>query len=371
MWIWKKRQSLREYRIQSDDPYLLGFQLGRQTKERVQEVVRAISVRAVFQRLKEDRWASRETQFLRENYPELFRALRGLADGAEVHEKNIVLLNFYEDLIWDGAEHCSLIVKKTGGQTLLGWNEDGNDFNLGRLSLVEGSWGEFKFIGLNYPGLFCGDSLTVTSNQMVFALQSLSPVIDPLYTPVALPRGLAGWLFIQCASIKEVVELGRKLIKNRQLMHGFHLFAYDIKKEEGLTLEFHPSYVQPLCHAVDLSKAFIHTNHYIHLPLSEYHASKIQKVSSNSRARFGYLESFRKIPLTAEKVADILSEKRSLGVMGKDCMCRREPIATLHGQVLAISRYEAPILYTSTRMPDEDDFEKWSKKKIRFARASP
>lgn len=350
--------------IRGKDPFGFGVALGRARRRTIREISALVVARPGYEKIYGSSRLAERIFFLQNFYPSLGEEIRGLGCGAGTDPELLAALNFFEDDIWEGAEHCSLIFKKEARQVLIGWNEDGASVYLNRLSVVRAQTSEGEFISLNYPGLLCGDTLAVTSFGLVLALQSLNFAKDPL-SRLGLPRGLAGRLFLDCRSLGEVLALAQHLTDRERLAHGFHLFAYDWKKDDALAIEVHPHYRCPWWVQLRAPDFYVHTNHYL---LADKEAKTISApVTPNSRARLAYLKMFRGAHLTPEILADILADRPPRPIFSRgEKICREGPTATLRSQVLKISKGAPSVLWTSPGPPRPSRLADWAKEKLNF-----
>lgn len=349
------------HKIKAKDRYDLGYQMGRKLERTIQALVAEAKGQPQFVGCLE-RVKLYELQLLLQRYPHLFQELRGLAYGAGVTMSEIAVLNFYENEIWSGGEHCSLILRRDNDQILIGWNEDGAAAYRGRMSLVEAKCGDLEFFTLNYPGNLCGDTLTITSRGLVFALQTLYPIPDREIVS-GLPRGLAGRVLIEAKNLDEVKEGIRKLAESG-LRHGFHLFVYDLHSLEALNIEVNPHKTFPgyvIVHPAFPTYFFTHTNHYLFSRVNDK-----QEISPSSRSRLGYLQMFEKASLSPEILANILSGRPPRGVFTNGGICRQGETVTLHSQVLQVPKKGYPVIWTSPGFPADCSFRDWEERKLSF-----
>lgn len=351
--------------ISGKDPFEFGAVLGKATGRAIREIRALAKARSAYQKIKDTLLLDERITFLQDFYPSLMEEIRGISCGAAVELELLIALNFFENHIWKETEHCSLIFKKETGQVLIGWNEDGSAVYLNRMSLVQAKTPEVEFVTLNYPGLLCGDTLTITSHGLVFALQSLNLTMDDPFGQVGLPSGLAGRLFLSCRSLGEVLELAQHLAWEQILVQGFHLFVYDRKKDEGLTIEFYPRRRQPWWMPMRAPDFYVHTNHYLLWQSME--VILLAPVTISSRTRLTYLNRFRKTSLVPHQLADILSGRFLQDTFsGRESICREGETATLHSQVLKITKNKPSILWTSPEAPGQSRFANWSKVELNF-----
>ncbi len=363
--FWKK-SGLKTHFIRANRPYDFGYSLGQRTKRQIFAVTDFVKRNLEFETLQCRRAVAENLDFLAGKYTPLYDELRGLANGAGMDLNLVATLNFFEDSILKEGERCSLIVNLKDGGMLVGWNEDGHYLYDGKMSLVSGNLEGRSFWGLNYPGLLCGDTLSINSSGLIMAVQSLKPILGGEALGVGLPRGLAGRIFMKAESLEEVLFLVRDLNKDRILLHGFHLFCCDPSHERAISIEFHPKLAVPWSRTWEHHFFFAHTNHYQLMPGRNSNGQ--QRVSKSSLERLAYLEIFKKAPLFPEFLAEILSGHRFPNLFSQgEKICRDDgDTVTLHGQVLAVPCGGSPMLWTSSGRPDQDIFANWHSQKINF-----
>lgn len=364
-----ENSGLKVHTIRANRAYDFGYALGRRVKKQILTVIDFVKRNSELEILQRHQAVSENLDFLFDKYDTLYDELKGLAKGAGVDFYLIAALNFFENFILKETERCSLIVSAKDGGVLMGWNEDGNGLYSGKMSLIFGHLDGKSFLGLNYPGLLCGDTLTINSSGLILAVQSLKPVWDGEVREVGLPRGLAGRIFIKAETLEEVLRLAQNLNQDKILLHGFHLFCYDPILKEAVSIEFHPRLVSPQYKRLRHHFFFAHTNHY--QLLGENHDCR-QYVSASSRERLAYLEIFKKAPLFPQWLAEILSGHHSLHIFSQgEKICRDGQTVTLHGQVLAVSDDAPPTLWTSPGWPDQHEFSEWKSQKTPSPFLSP
>lgn len=360
---------LKVHTIRAHGASDFGYALGRRVKKQILAVMDFVKKNSETEITQRYHLVSENLDFLSNNHSTLYEELRGLADGAGISLTLIAMLNFFEDFILKETEHCSLIVSAKDGEVLVGWNEDGNGLYSGKMSLISGHLDGKSFLGLNYPGLLCGDTLTINSSGLILAVQSLKPVWDGEVREVGLPRGLAGRIFMQAETLEEVLRLAQNLSQDKMLLHGFHLFCCDSILKEAVSIEFHPGLASPQYKRLRHHFFFAHTNHY-QLLGGNYDCR--QYVSASSRERLAYLEIFKKAPLFPQWLAEILSGHHSPHIFSQgEKICRDGQTVTLHGQVLTVPDDAPPTLWTSPGRPDQHEFSEWKNQKTPSLFLSP
>lgn len=368
-----KGDAVKTHHIDADTNSIFGFKMGLRLRGRIQKIIKPTNLSRFHTLVRLEAHKIRTLELFPSLFSYYFSEMIGLAYGADVFVKDIVALNLFEDEVWgQPSENCSLVFFRTRSGVLIGWNEDGNRNYAGKMSLIHARLAEMgltdlEFITLNYPGLLCGDTLAITSNGLVIALQSLSPVLKT--KPVGLSRGLVGRILLEANSLKEISFLLHNLKDN--VKHGVHLFAYDIKSGCGESFEMFPGYLFSKSVSGG-QKFFAHTNHYLE---NLNTAGLDQNKSESSRVRLGYLEKFESLNNpTPETVADILSNRPPISGLQSSsqfniCRAGERTVTTLHSQVLLIEKNKNPVLWTSPGNPADCRFEDWQKQKIKFVTA--
>lgn len=353
------QRPLREIKITARSNYQLGYQLGKKNKKNISQI---LSLARPVQ------WptAKLAEQTLFSYSPEYFEELQGLAAGAQVSFRELLVLNFFEDQFWTGkVEHCSLIFKRRFRDFVLGWNEDGQYQNLKRMVLVEATLGQLQFFTLNYPGLLCGDTLALTARGLMIAIQNLP---GSTLTGQGLPKGMVGRRLLEAGSLPDLLESFQQL-NQFGFSQSFHVFALEMATGKILSIETEAGASNPKFKFRLYPKPtlFVHANHPLitSLPKEKSTASSVLA----SRQRQAYLEEVgRSKKLDPERMALILSGKLPPHIYSEAVICRQnDQNITLHGQVVQIfADQRLTKIWSSPRPPAVDPFSKWKRKTFHF-----
>lgn len=246
----------------SGDHYQIGYQIGWKTAPFIQKVLASFSLSK-----NQKRKLNKLLAFHEEHFPYHLEELRGMAEGSRQGESfdKLLALNLIELELLLGCTNIIALGEKTTKYTYregyLVHNEDGEPKYQGALSLVKAELKDgFSFLSLQYPGLLCGDSVTVTSNGMVFAVNYLLPqkVAKNGFSITFVARAL-----LEARDLAEVKEI---LARYRPRNAAFHWFVYSRSEGEALSIEVtkdKESY-RRFWAGMDF-----HTNHYVHFGLHQ------------------------------------------------------------------------------------------------------
>jgi len=194
-----------------------------------------------------------------ETFPNFIEELKGMADGAGVPFLNLFALNCFENLfkLKERGERCTSLFWKGGGKTFVCHNEEEDCVNYGKLILVKVKIkNKCSFLSLNYPGILCGDSVSLNSYKMAQTVNTLHPKIE---FKNGFARSFIGRALLESKTVKESCRILSKFPN----FGGMHVLIYSAKKQGGIGVEtFNKKIFKQ-----KLDKGFyLHTNHYVFKP---------------------------------------------------------------------------------------------------------
>jgi hypothetical protein len=176
--------------------YSYSYEVGNTFKDRIQTLIGKLDIQNTIMP-----WISQNKRFFdslvnsnKAIYPAYFEEFQGLADGAGVPILDVIILNFYDELMnWinPGAatseslrrvKSCSDVMISKDGRTLaMGHNEDESPNMAGVLIDVELTFDNGtvfeKFLSYAYPGNLPGNAFTFNRRYSLFlSMNSLFPV---------------------------------------------------------------------------------------------------------------------------------------------------------------------------------------------------
>lgn len=243
----------------SGDNFQIGYQIGWKTAPFVQEALESFSLSK-----NQKRNPSKLLALHEEHFPHYLEELRGMAEGSGQEEnfEKILALNLFELELLGRTNIIALPVgEKVVKGGYLAHNEDGEPKYKGALSLIKAELKSgLSFLALQYPGMLWGDSVAVTSNGMVFAVNYLLPknVAKAGFSITFVARAL-----LEAKDLSQVKEI---LDRYRPRNAAFHWFAYSQKEGEALSIEVTQD--QESYRRFRAGMDF-HTNHYVHFDLNE------------------------------------------------------------------------------------------------------
>ncbi len=194
-------------------------------------------------------------------FPDFVAELKGMADGANIPFVDLFAYNCFEDECgfknFEGK--CTTIFWKNSRNAFIGHNEEEFAANYGKLLLVEAGLNKkISFITLNYPGLLCGDSISINSFRMVHALDTVYP---KKMHKAGFARSFIGRALLESRSIGQ----SRKILRKFPNFSGLHFLIFSQKENRGITLE---TYHKRLSEK-PLEDSYAHAVHYLLNPFKK------------------------------------------------------------------------------------------------------
>lgn len=166
-------------------------------------------------------------------FPEFVQELEGIANGAGVDFLSLFAFNCFEDRISfkSHEEKCTTIFwpDKKGG--FIGHNEEEFGFNYGKLLLVQADVADKgSFLSLNYPGILCGDSISINSHGMIHTIDTIYPL---KITRNGYARSFIGRALLESSSLKQTKQVLAKFPN----FEGLYILAYSKNEKKCIGIE--------------------------------------------------------------------------------------------------------------------------------------
>ena len=208
----------------------------------------------------------------RDRFPGYMAELEGTAQGAERSLDDLQLMNLRGELephlgsaAVKGCTDCAVV---DGQVALIGHNEDGTPALCGRLFVLHVRVENGPALSaLVYPGILPGNALGFNERGVCFSVDSLSL----RQTTVGLGRHFVARSLLEACSLDDA--LARATVPGAAA--GFSYTIGSIPERRVVVVEQAPG----ACHVHEVRGAYVHTNHYRHLP------EVGQEISPSSRMR--------------------------------------------------------------------------------------
>lgn len=189
-------------------------------------------------------------------FPDFVRELKGIANGAGVDFLSLFAFNCFEDKISfkNHEEKCTTIFwpDKKGG--FIGHNEEEFGFNYGKLLLVHATIkGKGSFVSLNYPGILCGDSISINSHGLLHSIDTIYPL--KVY-PNGYARSFIGRALLESSSLKQTKQVLTKFPN----FEGLYILAYSKNEKKCIGIETYGNKTSTMNLG---NNPYVHSNHYI------------------------------------------------------------------------------------------------------------
>jgi len=205
----------------------------------------------------------------RQQHPEYWDELRGLAYGLGISEQEAMLWHCRGDLATHTRDGCTTI-QLPGSSPIIAHNEDGDPTFRGACAMAQiAVQGCRAFTAFVYPGSLPGHTFAVTENGLVLTVNNLRGQ-NP---GSGLPRMLVVRALLDLPNVSEALSYLRAC----SFAGGFHLTLAQAADRSLYSVEFHAQH----CSVVELKVASAHANHMIHLPMQ----ALAQLVTMSSQCR--------------------------------------------------------------------------------------
>ncbi len=194
-------------------------------------------------------------------FPDFIAELKGIADGANASFIDLFAYNCFEDECgfknFEGK--CTTIFWENNQNAFIGHNEEEFAANYGKLLFVKANLNKkISFITLNYPGLLCGDSISINSFRMIH-------VLDTVYPKKRYKAGFARSFIGRALLESRSVSQSRKILSAFPNFTGLHFMIFSQKENRGIAIE---TYHKKLCETL-LKGNYAHAVHYILNPFKK------------------------------------------------------------------------------------------------------
>jgi isopenicillin-N N-acyltransferase-like protein len=198
----------------SGDNYEIGYQIGKKLKKQIAKTIKFPEEVAEAHNLYKigyfEKLAEKYFPYANKVFPELISELKGMADGSEQEFNKLWLLNVEEVLFDRYFDKCTTIITRNKENILLGHNEDFYKGFKDNLAFVRGNLDNgTSFLGLTFAGMICGSSVSINSNGITQAINSLTP----LDTQVGVPKNFIARKSLEIKNVNELLNLLK--IQNR------------------------------------------------------------------------------------------------------------------------------------------------------------
>ncbi|XP_042885764.1 uncharacterized protein LOC122261970 [Penaeus japonicus] len=264
-------------------------------------------------------------EHLQKNFPQYIRELQGIADGARVPFRHLMVLHLVTSLrpgVQTSAPEpnlgCTSVSLNKDGEVLLGHTEDAEAEMLNRIYIVEveiteeepqGRWGFKKehFTALCYAGEIPGFCMGYNRHGVTFSINVLRP--REIFSGKT-PRHFLCRALLAADSL----ATAHRILEDAGVgaADGFSANVIHLAKDGNRTfqnIEVAPgkadgSGSQVSTHVIENGEHYIHTNNYQHLTVDEHLGSLIVKSSISRRARAEVLPP----PTSRERLVAMLSD---------------------------------------------------------------
>ncbi len=230
--------------------YKIGMAIGEKQKKEIKYLLEKLIVPQKLLKRAESALPRHEKFF-----PDFIAELKGIADGAKVDFSRLFAFNCFEDhcRFRNHEEKCTTIFWKNNENKFIGHNEEEFAADYGKLILVKANLDKKNsFLTLNYPGLLCGDTISINSHGIIHA-------IDTIYPKKEYENGFARDFIGRALLESSSIENSRKIISNFPNFGGLNIMIYSKKEKRGISIE---TYCRKIVET-NLKKSYIHAVHYI------------------------------------------------------------------------------------------------------------
>lgn len=187
-------------------------------------------------------------------FPQYMDEVRGIADGAGVDFQTLFFTNCREVIDYLGststADHCTIVATPRSNQYVVGHNEDWDAESLDILYIFDTVMDAVHSFGLNYGDSVMGDSISVTSNGLIQAVNDL----QHQDAQIGVPKKFIARAILDCKTLEEAEDIMKKVPRaagfNHVLIQGPRLWNIESSAKEY--------FIEKL----ELKK-YVHTNHYV------------------------------------------------------------------------------------------------------------
>jgi hypothetical protein len=223
------------------------------------------------------------TQAIRQQHPEYWQELQGLAQGLELDLEDVLLWNCRGDLWAQTPDGCTT-VQLPGEPAVIAHNEDGDPAFRGACAMAQiAIQGKPAFTTFIYPGSLPGHTFSVTEHGLALTVNNLRGH----HARAGLPRMVAVRALLDQPDLASAINY----LQSTSFAGGFHLTIGQSGTSTLLSVEFHGDQ----CSAVTVHTASAHANHMTHTAMG-LNPQRITASSKQRQARADFL--LAKDPLT-------------------------------------------------------------------------
>lgn len=286
----KKPSSNRAFpflRVSARTHFQLGLELGQAQAGAIQASL--AERRPWFDKLKsfaERDPAARLDPFLRaaeKHFPRLVEELRGLARGAGIPFRDLLILNLNPELSAmrrdpsPAAYDCSSIIYRGQDRVLLGHNEDGANANRGRLLVLEAHPPSAPaFLALVYPGILPGNGPGLNAAGII---HSCNYIATRAWRP-GVPRYFLDRAVLEATSL----EAALATVAHPARAYSQHHNLISLEEKRALGVEVAPTRFS----VQEVEGFYTHANHLVHPSLLDL--AQPERYLRNSAPRQRVLE---------------------------------------------------------------------------------
>ncbi|MBN1618502.1 hypothetical protein JW887_04115 [Candidatus Dojkabacteria bacterium] len=279
------------FEFEADTSYKLGFQMGCKFSEEFKKTKDSRKQLSGPKREEYEKLLKISTKY----YPEYIEEMEGYAKGAGVE-----LFDIWQSSIDDSYfEKCSTAVMDNGNKVL--HMEDGNHPTRTELCIVKRKTPQITKLELFYYNTLGGDACGVTSNGLVFTINTLHNTDQQDGIPINIfTRRIS-----DCKNIDEVKHVFDTIHCNSGYNFNLIFFNKNRKSVKAYNVESSATdYV-----VSEIKTPFIHTNHYL-TKLKKFEALKFNHPvnSTASIRRFEFLKNNFEDNLADSKIKKLTNE---------------------------------------------------------------
>ncbi|HLS17434.1 MAG TPA: C45 family peptidase [Paenalcaligenes sp.] len=248
--------SLKYFEI-SGSPYELGQQLGAFGAEAVHRHLIHTTAWAELMLWRKHPAVAQMQTWVREQFPDIWHELRGLADGLSLPFEDVFIWNARGDLWAQAPDGCSSVLQ-VDPYPRVTHNEDGDPGFYGHCGIVHARPDQgVAFISFVYPGSIPGHTFAINEHQLSITVNN----IRALFVQPGIPRMVLCRAALNCPDHGALVDL----LTSHPRSGAFNLNVTD-RHLLVHSVEFNDADVS--LHRVQ--SPYFHANHAIHPALRDY-----------------------------------------------------------------------------------------------------
>lgn len=236
----------------SGNYYECGFQIGQALKKVIQKRLDRLVTKEIFSIWEKD--LPKVEEVCQSRFPNLISEIQGVADGAEVDFKRVLLLNC-EELRYS-EKGCTTIAEVSSKEISLTHNEDtGAEIgdHIEDCILITYNLPNLTFTSFLYAGELPGSAYNWNNLGLYFSVNYLDP-LDPIPYPDRIPRDFTARALIEARDLEEAL----KILGTTSDASGYHYYIG--KGDEIISVEQNLDKLSVL----NVTGVIAHSNHYTH-----------------------------------------------------------------------------------------------------------